>query len=63
MYTIKTRNGEVLGHSQMASVIRSYADMQCAILHQQIFVYEESKLIAIYHPSNLYNRQRVENIN
>lgn len=62
MYCIKTRNGEVLGHSQMASAIRSYADMQCAILHQQIFVYNEDKLMAIYHPSDLYNKQRVEEV-
>ena len=61
MYCIKTRNGEVLGHSQMASAIRSYADMQCAILHKQIYVYNEDVLIAIYHPSEFGVKQRVEN--
>ena len=61
MFTIKTYSGEVLGHAQSASLARSYADMQCAILHKQVYVYNEDKLIAIYHPSELGTKQRVEN--
>lgn len=60
MFTIKTY-GEILGHAQSASLARSYADMQCAILHQHIYVYNEDKLIAIYHPSEFGRKQRVEN--
>ena len=61
MFTIKTYGGEILGHSQSASLARSYADMQCAILHQQVYVYNEDKMIAIYHPSEFGVKQSVEN--
>ena len=61
MFTIKTYGGEVLGHAQNASLARSYADMQCAILHQQVYVYNEDELIAIYHPSEFGRKQHVEN--
>ena len=61
MFTIKTYGGEILGHAQSASLARSYADMQCAILHKQIYVYNEGVLIAIYHPSELGRKQRAEN--
>ena len=62
MYTIKTYGGEVLGHAQNARLAREYADMQCAILRKQTYVYEEGKLIAIYHPSELYKKQTVEEV-
>ena len=61
MFTIKTY-GKILGHAQSDSLARSYADMQCAVLHQRIYVYNEDKLIAIYHPSELGVKQHVENI-
>ena len=62
MYTIGTYDGEVLGHAQNCALARAYADMQCAILHEIVCVYEEGELIAIYYPSDLYNKQRVENV-
>jgi hypothetical protein len=61
MFTIKTYGGEVLGHAQNAELARSYADMQCAILHKQVYVYNEGVLIAIYHPSEFGVKQREEN--
>ena len=62
MYTIGTYNGEVLGHAQNCALARAYADMQCAILHEIICVYEEGELIALYHPSEWGKKQTVENV-
>ena len=61
MFTIKTYGGEILGHAQSASLAHSYADMQCAMLHKQIYVYNEGTLIAIYHPAQFGVKQHVEN--